>query len=664
MKKIVVWIGVMLATLLAEGVRLVPVGRISCLEQGWAAQKLDDLDNTFYEVTTFDHLHDLVIATTCETVIDIFDISDPAHPTKLQSLDLSTYGAGINSVAFHDSGYVAVACEAENKQEPGSVVILTYADGLYSISMAVTAGALPDMVTAIYKEGSDLYFAVANEGEPSNDYKTDPVGSVSLLSMANGDWSAETFGFEALNGKEDSLRAEGIRIFGPGANTAQDLEPEYIVQSADRKQLVISLQENNALAIFDLDTKSFTAIKALGFKDHSLEENSLDASDKDEVINMRAYPTLGMYQPDAITGFVIGDEQYYLIANEGDARDYWFDAADEAACLDAGGLEWDEDDGCLAYSEEARGDELVLNASIPAFQEEGLQSAEKMGRLKVSTALWDTAASHLTTTSDGEVRVWDKVYNYGGRSFSLLNASGELIWDSKNQFETIIADSFPTYFNAKDENGFMDDRSDDKGPEPEAIAVGMVGEKRLCFVGLERMGGIMMYDITTTTPEFVSYTNNRDFTYQEKYKKADSTQFAALGDLGPETIQFVSQEKSPSGKPMIIVGNEISGTIALYNIDTMTVDVAHQKMHKNGLSVAALVRNSELSLSIPVEQEGHVSVELFSVNGRRVATLLDETLTAGIFSGDFGVQNIAGGIYIMQVSTATHKVIRSLKISN
>ena len=107
----------------------------------------------------------------------------------------------------------------------------------------------------------------------------------------------------------------------------------------------------------------------------------------------------------------------------------------------------------------------------------------------------------------------EAIYSMGARSFSIFEAdTGTLVFDSGDDFERITAGALGTAgFNAtNDENGF-DDRSDDKGPEPEALAIGEVNGQTYAFIGLERTGGIMVYNITNPhNVSFEHYTFNRD----------------------------------------------------------------------------------------------------------------------------------------------------------
>lgn len=89
--------------------------------------------------------------------------------------------------------------------------------------------------------------------------------------------------------------------------------------------------------------------------------------------------------------------------------------------------------------------------------------------------------------------------------------------------------------------------------------MGTINGKTYAFVSLERMGGIMVYDVTNPEqPSFEVYQLDRDFSADPESGKA--------GDLGPEGLYFVSASESPSGKDLLIVGNEVSGTTAVYEI--------------------------------------------------------------------------------------------------
>ncbi|MBT2991114.1 MAG: choice-of-anchor I family protein [Candidatus Thiodiazotropha sp. (ex Ctena orbiculata)] len=462
--------------------------------------------------------------------VDVLDINDPTNPQLIGTIDATDLGAGANSVAVH-KGVVAVAIEADDKQAPGVVAFYDAVD--LSLINSVQVGALPDMVTFT---PNGKYLLVANEGEPNDDYTVDPEGSISIIELKHGASHAKvrTADFTRFNDHADKLKKRGIRIFGPGATVAQDLEPEYITISKNSKRAWVSLQEANALALVDIRRAKVLKLLPLGTKDHSLPENALDVSNRDDMINIANWPIKGMYQPDAIASYKFRGRTFIVTANEGDSRDY---------------------DG---FSEEERVGDLPLDET--AFPDAAtLQENENLGRLKITTVNGDS-------DGDGD---YDEIYSYGARSFSIRNARGKLVYDSADDFERITAEQLPDDFNSNnDENDSFDSRSDDKGPEPEGVALGKIEDRTFAFVGLERVGGIMVYDITNPhRVSFIEYLNNRDFSVDAELP--DGSTNPLVGDLGPEGITFIDEDDSPVESPLLVVGNEVSGTTTIYSIDVI-----------------------------------------------------------------------------------------------
>lgn len=459
--------------------------------------------------------------------VDVLDINDPTQPHLIGTLDATALGGGANSVAVH-GGLVAVAIEAGDRQAPGRVAF--YDATSLDLFNSVEVGALPDMVTFA---PNGRYVLVANEGEPNDAYDVDPEGSVSVIDLSFGPLHARvrTAGFSAYNGQEDALRARGVRVFGPGASAAQDFEPEYITVSGDSRRAWVSLQENNALAVIDVPRARVIDILPLGTKDHSAPGNELDASDRDGGINLANWPVQGFYMPDSVASYRFLGKTYVVCANEGDSRDY---------------------DG---YSEEERvGDVTLDSAAFPDAA--ALQDDAALGRLKITSANGDT-------DGDGD---FDRLYSYGARSFSIRDARGRLVYDSGSAIETVTALERPDAFNSDNgENDSFDKRSDDKGPEPEGLALGRIRGRTFAFVGLERVGGIMIYDVTNPyRVRYVDYVNNRDFGVDAQLP--DGTVNPLVGDLGPEGLTFIPADRSPNGRPLLVVGNEVSGTTTIFQV--------------------------------------------------------------------------------------------------
>ncbi|MDF5089162.1 alkaline phosphatase, partial [Vibrio parahaemolyticus] len=174
------------------------------------------------------------------------------------------------------------------------------------------------------------YIATANEGEPNSDYSIDPEGSITLIDLSLGVTQAEVtqIGFNEFDGSRKAELPMNVRISGPNATVAQDLEPEYLT-FADNGKIYVALQENNAMAIVNPESKSVERIVGLGEK--SWSGAKLDASNKDKIIgNLKSYPQLvGLFMPDTIDSYSVNGSTYIVSANEGDGREYGFKTTQE-----------------------------------------------------------------------------------------------------------------------------------------------------------------------------------------------------------------------------------------------------------------------------------------------------------------------------------------------
>ncbi len=358
-------------------------------------------------------------------------------------------GSAPNSVAIQGN-WLAVALEASAKTDPGRVLVYDLRD-LGKAPRSFTVGALPDMLT-FTPDGRRIL--VANEGEP-NSYglptSVDPEGSVSIIDLKTG--TVATAGFGGFD--KATLQAAGVRIFGPGATVAQDLEPEYIALSKDGKTALVTLQENNAVAIVDIETATVTSIRSMGFKDFRVGgPNTIDPNDQDTgYIPRQRDGFYALYQPDGIARFTVGGQDYFITANEGDARD------------------WANVGGPGVNSDLAR-----AGAAFAPFN-----------RIEViRPALWGSA-----------VPADASLITIGGRSFSILDATGAMVYDSGNVIEDLVASGFP----ANRDNG----RDDNKGAEPEDVKIGRINGRTIAFIGLERANGrspglVLAFDLTGWMP--------------------------------------------------------------------------------------------------------------------------------------------------------------------
>jgi len=439
--------------------------------------------------------------------------------TLYKRIDINAMGAArgfdygdLTSVAINvKNKMVALAVQHRAYNEPGYIVLINY-EGEYIRHYG--AGVQPDMI-CFTPDGQ--YILTADEGEPRQGYSggaIDPPGSVTIVNINTNE--VRIIGFTDFDGEaaRAALTRNGV-ILNKGINPSLDFEPEYIAVSDDSRTAWVSLQEANAIATLDIPNGVFKSVAGLGFKDHNLPRNSLDVL-RDKKAELAPQNLYGAYMPDGIASVTIQGKTYILTANEGDAR------------------EWGSGGG--AYTDTA-------SFSIGEYKTDVIDNTKKDG------------------LDPG------KKYVYGARSFSIWDAdagnthltSARLVYDSGNEFETRTAALFPANFNASHGNNDLDSRSGKKGPEPEYVDTLKIGKRIYALIGLERIGGVMVYDISNpASPEFYDYINTRDFS---------KSTLAEMGDLGPEGLCPVEAADSPTKRPLIFVANEVSGTIAVFEIE-------------------------------------------------------------------------------------------------
>ena len=452
--------------------------------------------------------------------------------------DASFTAGGVQSIDITEN-LLAIAVANSIKDQNGVIAFYSIdAKGKTNFIQKVSVGALPDGV-AFSPNGK--YLVVANEGESLKNSATsvsDPEGSISIIAINNGKPAAKatTLGFTDFNvgGSRAQELPSGVRIVRPGATFSQDAEPEYVTISDDSKTAFVTLQEANAVAMVDLANSKISKIHSLGVKDFGQAKNKIWTNDTTayttcasatacEPPTLKNYNNLfGYYMPDGVATLTVAGKTYYLTANEGDNKDDNIEtAAKESARVSD-----------IASSLDTN----IFNASV----------STELSRLNINKTANGTAVGVNPATGK-----YEKIFTYGSRSFSIWNAeTGTLVFDSGDDFERIVySDATPSLLH-----GALKGRMDDKGPEPENIVVGQVGKEYFAFIGLERSSGIMMYQITDPTkPKFVHYVRNT----------ADAS---STGDISPEGLKFIPAVDSPTGAPLLIVGYEVSGSLAVYQI--------------------------------------------------------------------------------------------------
>jgi hypothetical protein len=477
----------------------------------------------------------------------------------------------LSSVAVHGD-IVAVCRGASDSSSTGEVLLL---DRDLKQVATVSVGHGPDMLT-FTPDGRMLL--VANEAEPTEDGSVDHPGTVSIIDLSKGasEPSVRHVTFESFETQASALAQRGLHAPMPGRTMCQQLEPEYIAVSPDGRWAFVSMQEASAIAIVDVANARCIAIEPLGLKDFGAAGVGLDPSDKDGGPAIARWPIHGLYQPDTLACFMHGDELFVASANEGEPRDHAF---------------WSE---VCRISELRHRDGDATPAldptAFPAEAPEGADPVDAMrnrarivasngaGRLQVSRAAGDT-------DGDGD---HDRLIAFGGRSASLWRVRRddagtpqglELAWDSGSSIERTVLDRMPAAFNADHDRGnSADARSDVRGPEPEGLAVADIAGRRILFVGLERCGGVIAWDISDPqAPTLATYANRRDPSVDAAASAAASVDAAKRpadsgsasrdpGDLGPEGILVIPASASPSRTPLLVLCNEVSGTLTVLEI--------------------------------------------------------------------------------------------------
>lgn len=496
----------------------------------------------------------------------------------------------ITSIASHPTkNLIAISAVSDPKTERGYIIFATK-DGEFLKSVQV--GALPDMVT-FTPDGTKAI--VANEGEPDDNADEtsdliDPAGSISIIDV-------ETYGHTELQFTEAMLD-DKVRMSyqGKGKSYLAQLEPEYVTVSADSKTAYVSLQENNAIATVDIEKGEILHVKGLGIKDFSKPGNELDAL-KDGAVKLEKQPILSFYMPDAIETFTVatGDttQTYIITPNEGDARDY------------------------EGFSEDKKVDKIIDKVKLKAENYVGY-TQEELDVFDLTTLKDYKITTEDGKNADGE---YEALYGYGGRSFSIFNAETmELAFDSGSDFESIIANDprLKQYFNVSNDNVDVDDRSNSKGPEPESVVTGEMNGKTYAFIALERISGIMVYDLTNpSSPEFVTFITSRDFSED------------VAGDVAPEGLRFISASESPTGKALLAATHEMSGTVAVYEFEETSIP-------------ATPVPAEEFSgtETEPKVYEGNVIVSVTDASKLENATIKGDLILTGVPSATLSLTNI------------------------
>ena len=305
--------------------------------------------------------------------ITILDLNNPAAPATAAVFDLGLgSGEGITSVAFHpEDNYFIVAIEVEGTTRNGRVEIRDAGDG--TLLKVLPVGSEPDAVVidrkgefaVVSNEGESFAFNSATREFSS------PAGSVTIVDLGNGPEDAtatqvaltDATGTPGMvRGDHDRLLERGVDLNGDGEiagefedgvggydennsgaiedrdflagyidghevwgneeagelvmiplldNSPRFLEPELAAFSKDGKTAFVVLQENNGVAVIDVERGKLLGYYGLGITTHAA-----DLSDDDPPFVDFSDTLVALREPDGIA--VTPDGLYFVTADEGD----------------------------------------------------------------------------------------------------------------------------------------------------------------------------------------------------------------------------------------------------------------------------------------------------------------------------------------------------------
>lgn len=494
------------------------------------------------EIVSFDKYSKLAFSSAANGV-EIVNFANPAAPTSQGLLNLSVVDSlairSISSVAADPLGRgfgVATAIPTESGSNLGKLVFFDPATK--AVLKTLDVGYHPDSVK-FSADGTKLF--IANEGEPltqTGGAHFDRPGSLSVVDVSSGFAAASltgTYDFSSANLAPgvDLSQARVHPSNNAAGNRHFDIEPEFITQQGNR--VFVTLQENNAVGEFDLASGKWTSVKSLGVINQTVDASDREINSSTGKIEIND-KVAGLPMPDAIASYQVGGKTFLVTANEGDSRPPDFVASGHPVTTDEARVSQLGTGGRPAL-------DPAYKAQLDALYGGNALANSAIGRLTISIRDGDT-------DNDGDI---DRLTMFGTRSFTIWDAdTATKVYDSGSDFEFISAALFPALFNSDGTSATFDTRSDNKGPEPEALTIGRFNGRTVAFIGLERTGGIMSYDITDPANAFF-------------------LQYINTGEVAPESLQFVPDWESPTGAPLLIAGYEVSSRIGVYSIDIAAV---------------------------------------------------------------------------------------------
>jgi len=332
-------------------------------------------------------------------VIGFLDIASPHMPIGAGTLEVD---GSPTSVAVMGNRYVLAAVDTSDSFTAPSGHLKVFDLGTRAEVATIDLGGQPDSI-AISED--ERYAAIVLENQRDEEVEVDgeegglpqlPSGALVILDLV---------------GAPQSWTLRSAALTGLSAYAPTDAEPEF-VDINERNEAVVTLQENNHVAVVDLRT----GLVVDDFSAGNVDLAGIDA-EEDALIELDDSLDGVPREPDAVAWIPGGMER----------RRGW------------SGIEW------------------------PQRQVRNL----------------------IATANEGDL--------FGGsRGFSIFDRGGNVLYDSGASFEEI----------AVRHGHYNDDRSENKGSEPEAIDYARFGDEDYLFVGSERGSFVAVYTLRDGRPRF------------------------------------------------------------------------------------------------------------------------------------------------------------------
>ena len=264
----------------------------------------------------------VIVSNSVEGLVDILQLDPAKGLERIARHSLVAPGAGeITSAAFHPREAIFAVCVRDSDSlKNGHVEFRAAADG--KLLKRIEIGVWPDSLAF---SPSGEFVVVANEGEGyvrAGEGFRSGEGSISLIDLRGGVANAKhsLINLPDLAGVEGATQAEHKRLLEreidgeelkvPFGTSPEHIEPEYVAFSPDGARAYVSLQENNAIAVIDVQQGKLDTVFGLGTVRHAA----------DIVDDGKYEPSAELFalrEPDGIA--VSADGRYLLTADEGDS---------------------------------------------------------------------------------------------------------------------------------------------------------------------------------------------------------------------------------------------------------------------------------------------------------------------------------------------------------